>query len=240
MTGNKSLLYLPFAERRSVLEETLLESQHVNLAKQLHVANASETHSTFLDAINNHYEGLIAKDPCSLYVPGSRDNDWIKLKEFTTLDLAVLGIYETAESIKAGKLFSAILCGSYNTDLNKFETVVKVKVGAVEDQEQIYSRIKDSLWEVNDSKLILFNPDMYKIQRKIPKKIVEYTRSNIAIVEIKTLDVTYSHNWHSCGLSYDTIHSHSLRLPTFVRLREDKTKRSDITTSQQMHNLYSQ
>lgn len=246
MLDKRVMLAEPFERRRAALEGIVGGTAHLNVIPQWNAADKNELHKLFLWAINNDYEGLIAKDPSSLYVPGSRDNDWIKLKEFLTLDLAVLGLYGTPESIKAGKPFSAILVGSYNASTRKFETMAKIKVNSKNDQEEIYERLKSVVDVEGDygkaikaCNRIAFNPSMEKIKRKIPERIAKYgQRDDIIVVEIKALDVTYSDNWHSCGLSYDGKKAHSLRIATFEQLRGDKTRVRDVTTTQQIHNYY--
>jgi ATP-dependent DNA ligase len=238
--GSKTLIAKPLFERRRALEQILDHAHNISTIAQWEINTTQALHDRFMAAIGNGYEGLIAKDPNSLYVPGSRNTDWIKLKEFMTLDLAVIGFYETDESRTAGKLFSAVLLASYNNQTEQFETVAKVKVGKREDQQDIYDRIKGTgrLFEYSQGKErgMVFNPSMHKIERKIPDSIVHYlTSENIAIVEVQTQDVTYSKNWHSCGLSYDGIKAHSLRIPTYKQLRADKSSVDDITSTQQIH-----
>jgi len=230
---DKAMLSKPLVKRRAVLEDMIEETEHVNLIHQWKVNNKEDLQKLFLWAIDNNYEGLIAKDPLSFYVPGSRDNDWIKLKEFLTLDLAVLGFYSTESSKRLGKPFAAVLVGSYNTETCKFETVAKVKIGAIKKQEEIYQRIKHLLCDKADN--VVFSPEMLKIKKKIPEKVVKYG-SDIVILEVQTQDITYNGNWHSCGLENEK--AHSLRLPTFKQLRKDKTRISDVTTTQQIHDYY--
>ena len=69
----------------------------------------------------------------SLYLPGSRTDDWIKLKEFLTLDLAVLGLYETESSSKNEKLFSSMLVGTYNSKSGKFVWTPSKSQGNIQD-----------------------------------------------------------------------------------------------------------
>lgn len=244
--GQKVMLSRPLSERRAALESIIEPSSNMNLIQQWSVGSPQEMQQIFSLAVINGYEGLIAKDPDSLYVPGSRDNDWLKLKNFTTLDLAVLGFYETPESVQARKPFSAVLVGSYNTDTGKYETLAKVKVGAKKDQEGIFERYQSGLvltggsyeGAVAANLAITLNPAMAKIDRKIPKSIVGPGMEHLAIVEIQALDITHSDNWHSCGIGYDGTKAHSLRIPTFVRMRQDKSRIEDITTTQAIHQYY--
>jgi ATP-dependent DNA ligase len=216
---NKILAKNPLSERRYALEQRVQQGKHINLIQQWNVGNKEELQKLFLDVIDMNYEGLIAKDPDSLYIPGSRDTDWIKLKEFTTLDLAVLGFYSTPES--------------YNSDTKMFETVAKVKVGSKTDQDEIYSKVSHLLTDKANN--IVLNDAMYGIERKIPEQIVQYA-SDIAVIEVQTQDITHSETWHSCGLENGK--AHSLRIPTFKQVRKDKSRVQDVTTTQQIKEYY--
>jgi DNA ligase-1 len=58
----------------------------------IHAANnAVEIESLFKQSLQNGHEGLIAKDPLSLYSPGRRGKSWLKLKGvMPTLDCVVV------------------------------------------------------------------------------------------------------------------------------------------------------
>lgn len=243
----KSLLFTPLKERRVLLESEIGESKHLGLVKQWVITDYHELHQLFLQIINDGFEGLIAKDPDSFYIPGSRDTDWLKIKEFLTLDLAVLGFYETEVSIKNDQPFSALLMGSYNSQTHKFETIVKVKVSKKEDQDEIYEKLKDFLvvtggnYEqvVKAVRNMVVNPNMRKIQKKIPVKIINYKGGDrIVILELQTQNITFSDNWHSCGFDEKTKKAHSLRIPSFKQIRDDKTRVEDVTTTQQIQDYY--
>ena len=246
MMDGESFLAKPLIERRSNLEHHIQRTGHVDLIPQWIAEDKESMQSRYIWALENGYEGLIAKDPWSFYVPGKRNNDWIKLKEFITLDLAILGFYETPESQAAGKPFSAVLVGSYNPKSEKFETMAKVRIGAKKDQEEIYSQISRVIYTGNDYQTTLdasphieFNPAMQKQKRKIPHRIIPYDENrDILVAEFQMQDITYSKNWHTCGLGYDGKRAHSLRIPTFKYLRDDKSRVEDITTTQQIHELY--
>ena len=245
MVEGQSMLDKPFRERRAVLEDMVKQSRHVNVVKQWYLNSGVELQELFLNSVKRGLEGLIVKDPESLYIPGSRDSDWLKLKDFVTFDLAVLGFYDTPESRKIDKPFSAILAGTYNQETGKYETLVKVGVGSVKEQEAIYERMGrlvdtsgDYIKVVKANSLVETNPAMAKIERKVPNRIAVYEDGHVPIVEIQCLDVTYSKNWHSCGLDYDGTKAHSLRIGSYKQLRTDKTRAKDVTTTQQIHDYY--
>lgn len=86
------LLKTPLAQRRAVLEQLDLAG-HLLMAPVQHVHNASEIDAAFLVARKRGNEGLMAKEPKSLYAPGRRGHQWLKLKkEFATLDVVVVGV----------------------------------------------------------------------------------------------------------------------------------------------------
>lgn len=86
------LLKTPLAQRRARLEDLELRGQLL-LAPVQQVKNASEIDAAFLVARKRGNEGLMAKEPSSLYAPGRRGHQWLKLKkEFATLDVVVVGV----------------------------------------------------------------------------------------------------------------------------------------------------
>lgn len=87
----RSLLKKPLIERRSLLERLPLAGTLAVAAVQT-VRSADEIEQAFRAARHRGNEGLMAKDPTSLYSPGRRGLAWLKLKkEFATLDVVVVG-----------------------------------------------------------------------------------------------------------------------------------------------------
>lgn len=80
----------PLAERRSLLQSLTLPEGFV-VAEVFHAASAAEIDEHFNAARRRDNEGLIAKDPNSLYSPGRRGKQWLKLKKaMPTLDVVVV------------------------------------------------------------------------------------------------------------------------------------------------------
>jgi len=88
----RSLLKKPLTERRSLLQRLPLTDGI--LAADVHTArSAEEIEETFRAARARGNEGLMAKDPTSIYSPGRRGLSWLKLKkEFATLDVIVVAV----------------------------------------------------------------------------------------------------------------------------------------------------
>ncbi|MFP5225596.1 MAG: non-homologous end-joining DNA ligase [Actinomycetota bacterium] len=96
-----------YAERRDLLERVLVQADGVQLSQRF----PGERGKALFEAVSARgMEGLIAKRLDSIYLPGRRTKDWIKIKVRRTLDAAVIGWTQTAGSREAsvGSLLVAI------------------------------------------------------------------------------------------------------------------------------------
>ena len=90
--GGQSLLKLPLRERRARLDALPLVPRMERAPYQL-VHGAAAVEAAFLQARQRGNEGLMAKDPASIYLPGRRGLAWLKLKKaYATLDVVVVGV----------------------------------------------------------------------------------------------------------------------------------------------------
>ena len=88
----KSLLKLSLRERRGQLEMLPLVPG-IECAPYQQVSGATAIEAAFLQSRQRGNEGLMAKDPDSLYLPGRRGLAWLKLKKaYATLDVVVVGV----------------------------------------------------------------------------------------------------------------------------------------------------
>src|SRR5574338_863427 len=90
------LLETPLRERRAALEGLDLPAHTHERFLYSHLAtarSADEVERHFDDARERHNEGLMVKDPASVYQPGRRGLGWLKLKKaLATLDCVVVGV----------------------------------------------------------------------------------------------------------------------------------------------------
>jgi DNA ligase-1 len=87
------MLGAPLSERRRQLTELLVATPAFTLAPVQQATTAVEIEAAFLQARARGNEGLMAKDPASLYTPGRRGLAWLKLKKaYATLDVVVVGV----------------------------------------------------------------------------------------------------------------------------------------------------
>jgi len=88
--NGRSLLKTPLRERRGRLAGLRLPPQF-QIAEVMSAHSASEIEQTFQQARRRLNEGLMIKDPESVYLPGTRGMFWFKLKkELATLDVVVV------------------------------------------------------------------------------------------------------------------------------------------------------
>ncbi len=86
----EDLLEQPLSVRRTKLESLSLTAPFDTITLRP-AANPVEIEAAFKQALQEGHEGLIAKDPASLYTPGRRGKAWIKLKGvMPTLDCVVV------------------------------------------------------------------------------------------------------------------------------------------------------
>jgi DNA ligase-1 len=112
--NGRNLLKTPLVERRALLERLLVPAVSagpaldaapqppgaptsggptLTIAPVKSACSALEIEAAFLAARQRGNEGLIAKDPQSIYTPGRRGLAWLKLKKaYATLDVVVVGV----------------------------------------------------------------------------------------------------------------------------------------------------
>ena len=131
------LIGLPLMERRHILSQRLKESEHVALS--IFVEEQGEAYYEI--ALRKGMEGVMAKRKDSLYFPGVRSNDWLKIKKILTCDCAIFG-YTTGEGSR-GQTFGALILGLY--DSGKPVYVGKVGTGFSRNDLQLLTNTFNGL-----------------------------------------------------------------------------------------------
>jgi len=222
----KEVLSLPLEERRR-----LLSGYDLNISEQFAFEDSEELEAKYTQVTDTGLEGLVCKNPVSLYQPGARNSDWVKLKKFLTLDLTILGVY-LGEG-KASKLpFAAVLAGTKNN--GQYETIAKIGISNRPMIDRLYSMIEKGFSEEVPFNVVLSDELGKKTYAgKVPYRYVVPEKS--AVIEVKALDISRSKNWHSCSL--ENGEAYSLRIASIERIRDDKQIR-ECTTTKQIGELY--
>lgn len=225
----ESLVKEPYRDRRRMLEQLFTESDNFKLASQIVSGDEKEISKFFDSSIEAGCEGIVAKNISdkSIYRAGARGWLWIKFKRdyqaelADTLDLVVVGAFAGHGRRKG--TYGALLMASYNTDLDRFETVTKLGTG------------------FNDE--VLFNlPNMFadfRIEKKSAmvesKMEADFWFEPGIVMEISGAEITLS-PIHTCAM--DLVRKDSgiaVRFPRFTgRFRDDKSPQGATTTSEIM------
>ena len=110
----KSVMNLPLRERKQILREGLQESEFVTIADSF----PEKGKDYFQAALKMGIEGIVAKRLDSVYEPGTRSQNWIKIKKSLKLDL-VIGGYIPGKGRRV-PYFGGLLLGAYSHGLLQY------------------------------------------------------------------------------------------------------------------------
>ena len=186
----KSLADLPLMERRALLESI---ADPDILAEQLLTDSVEKVEAIYAEALAAGHEGLILKNPSSVYAPGKRGKNWLKIKPvMETLDLVVIGA-------KWGEGRRASYLGSYRLACLDQATGKLLDVGWV--ATGLTDEALAELTEMFRDLIIL-------------EKGMEVEIKSAVIFEVAYEEIQKSPNYSS---------GFALRFPRMVRVRDDKS-----------------
>jgi DNA ligase 1 len=191
------LLRLPLRERRLRLEALELDrTPGFGLAALVSATDAAELAGIFDVAQARGNEGLMLKDPDSIYAPGRRGYAWLKLKKaLTTLDCVVVGV-EVGHGRRHGVLSDytfAVMDDRPGAPKGALATIGKA-----------YSGLSDA--EIAEMTRWF---EAHTLSHHGRYRVVE----PVVVVEI-AFDVIHRSTRHASG--------YALRFPRIVRIRDDK------------------
>ena len=217
----KSLLNLPFSERRKELEKINFSDRRIEIARQNIVDNASKIRDLIKKYLAEGLEGGMIKKIDAPYKPGARGYHWVKYKKTTeegvadTIDCLVMGTYK-GKGRRSGFGVGAFLVGI--KDKEKFKTVSKIGTGLTDEQwKELNRRTRKIATGEKPNSYVLdknLNPDTWVK----PSLVVEILADEITKSPI-----------HTAGLA--------LRFPRLVRFRDDK-KAKDSNNLQELKKLF--
>jgi DNA ligase-1 len=189
--SGESFMNQPLRARRQLLEK--LTPEGFRLAQVTPAANAEDIEAAFVAARARGNEGLMIKDPQSIYTPGRRGLAWLKLKKaFATLDCVVVGAEYGHGKRKA--VLSDYTFAVRDETTNELKVIGKAYSGLTDaeiarlTQHFLRTTIRQS------GRFHLVQPD--------------------TVLEI-AFDLLQPSSRHNSGLA--------MRFPRIVRIREDKT-----------------
>ena len=186
----KSTVDLPLARRRELLEGIVDPSI---LAGQVVTESVQKAEEIYRQALETGHEGLILKNPLSLYSPGKRGKNWLKIKPvMETLDLAVIGA-------KWGEGRRASFLGSYRLACLDEATGKLLDIGWVAT-----GLTDEALAELTE---------MFR-ELILVQKGMEVELKPAVIFEVAYEEIQKSQSYSS---------GYALRFPRLVRVRDDKS-----------------
>ncbi|MEI7580071.1 MAG: ATP-dependent DNA ligase, partial [bacterium] len=225
----QDLTRFPLIERTEILQKVLKASEQ-NTIKYLETNRITDLkilEKTFAQYVAHGLEGLIAKNPLSIYEPGTRNFEWIKLKAASheeladTIDAVILGYYAGVGSrTKLG--IGALLLGTYDPTTEIYYTVAKLGTGVTEAQ---WIEIKKTLDQYKTSAL----PDNVKIDKTLLPDVLVTPK---IVVEVEADEVTKS-KMHGAGVTP----GFSLRFPRLKIFGRDKNP-EQITNILELQRLF--
>jgi DNA ligase-1 len=186
----KSVIHLTLSKRRALLEKI---ANPTFLADQVLSDSVESAEEIYRQALNAGHEGLILKNPASVYAPGKRGKNWLKIKPvMETLDLVVIGA-------KWGEGRRANFLGSYRLGC------VDTATGNLLDMGFVATGLTDeSLAELTD---------MFR-ELILREKGMEVEIKPAVIFEVAYEEIQRSPNYSS---------GYALRFPRMVAVRDDKS-----------------
>lgn len=212
--NGKTLIDLPLIERRKALESCVEssteDSKSICVSKQVITGDLKLIEQIYKEALKAGHEGLMVKNPHSVYSPGKRGKNWIKKKPLMeTLDLVVVGA-EWGFGRRAN-LIGSYTVACYDPETDRFLQVGKVGTGLTDDQLKELTEMLSDLMEGVEA------GGGFAVRPKI-------------VLEIAFEEIQKSPNYNS---------GFALRFPRFIRIRDDKDP-EEADTIQRIEKVYSQ
>ena len=230
LAGGTDLTSKPYSVRRKKLEKLFKPSDRMRLVPAMESSDAGKIEKFMEEAISNGCEGLVVKDPDSVYRAGAREFAWIKLKreyksELTdTIDLPVIGAFH-GKGRRAGT-YGTYLLGAFDAEREVYSSVAKVGTGfSDEDLAKLPKLLKpfESHTKPPDVESEMV-PDIWFR----PHLVLEIIASELTLSPIHT--AAMGRIRPGAGIS--------LRFPKFTgKVRDDK-RAEDSTTVEEIVSMY--
>ncbi|MCK5577612.1 MAG: DNA ligase D [Dehalococcoidales bacterium] len=183
------LMGVPLKQRKELLNAVVNPKEDVRLVEHF----TADGHAVYRAAIENGFEGVVAKRQDSLYEPGKRSGSWLKIKAVTSEEFVIGGF--TRGTGKRANTFGSLLLGYYDDENNLQHGD---NVGSGFDNDTLL-KLKKQLEAISIEKSPFFRE---------PEQTagVTWVKPEL-VVEVKFAE------WTQDGC---------LRAPVFLRVRDDK------------------
>lgn len=188
----KNLFETPLFERRKLLQSNFTETPHFIFSRGI----KKEGKKFYAKALKLGFEGIMAKEINSPYLPGKRSSYWLKIKKEQTLDLIICG-FTPGKGEREG-LFGSLILGAYGSG-GSLRFVSKVGSGFTRKDMKII--------------LSLLNPLRVEFSPFSKEEVGLGREENVWVEPRVVCEVKFA----------EFTPKGSLRSPIFLRLRPDKS-----------------
>ena len=221
--NGKSLMELPFKERRERLGKIIGKNKTIVLTDTIVTSSAKELEEYFNKSVGKGLEGIIAKDLNAKYIAGARKFSWIKLKRSykgelgDTIDTVIVGFFK-GKGKRTQFGLGGLLTAVYDKKSDSFKSIAKIGTGMTEEMLEklckMLSKIKKEKKPARvDSEL---KPDIWVE----PKYVIEVNADEITKSPVHTAGKEKGKE----GLA--------LRFPRMIKLRQDKEPEQATTVKE--------
>lgn len=230
--NGQELLSKTHEERRAALASITSHNGNasVQMIEEKSIDTAEQLEDYFVANIAHGLEGLVVKRVDSVYQPGKRNFNWIKLKRQEeghledTVDCVILGYY-AGQGKRSAFGIGALLVGVYDRDKDDFQTVAKIGTGLTDEE-----------WREVKKKCDAIAVDERPHNVECAKHLYPDVWVNPELVCIIRADEITLSPVHTAGKTAGTL-GYALRFPRFMGYSEDKTA-YNATTNHEIKRLY--
>lgn len=219
-------------QRRAILLKLFedFSNETIQVIEEKKITDAKQLEQYFMQNIESGLEGLVVKKPDSIYQPGKRNFNWIKLKRHEegelsdTIDCVVLGYY-AGEGKRAKFGIGAFLVGLFNKDKDNYQTVAKIGTGLKDDEWIELKKKCDAIKIDIEPKNIECDKNLFPDVWVFPE----------IVVTVFADEITQSPA-HTAGKTDKNL-GFALRFPRFMGYRPDKSA-EESTSIEELKEMY--
>jgi len=228
----KEYLSKTHAQRRKKLLSLFKDAKKdtVQVIDEKKISTAKQLEDYFNANIAAGLEGLVVKKEDSIYQPGKRNFNWIKLKRQEeghledTIDCVILGYY-AGKGKRARFGIGAFLVGLYHKKMDRFETVAKIGTGMSDVEWKELKTMCDRIAVKNKPGNVACPKELYPDVWVSPELVCLIRADEITVSPL-----------HTAGKTDDKL-GFALRFPRFMGYRPDKSP-EQATSVKEIKGLY--
>ncbi len=239
--NQQNLTNQPYLERKKQLKTIISRGEAIKIAPEEITDSEEKINQLFDQAINQGFEGIMAKKLDGVYQAGVRGFNWIKFKRamsqslMDTFDVLVMG-YTKGEGKRTTFGVGQFLTGVYDKKNDKFTTITKIGTGLTDEQFKEFSKRVKSL-------VVSSKPANYEVDKLLepdywlkPSLVVEIAADEITRSQVHTTGRVMGPS--KSGKAYEVKKAgYALRFPRLIAFRDDK-KASEVTTVEEVITMF--